>query len=64
VEKRRFVRSSFDSDDISPLERAALVRREANALRAEAAEIAARARRILASAYRTALREKRDRPAS
>jgi hypothetical protein len=54
------VKSSFDSDDISPLECTALMRREANALRAEAAEIAARARRILASAYRAALRKKRD----
>jgi hypothetical protein len=62
VEKRRFVKSSFDSGDISPRERARQVRREAQALRAETAEILARITRIRVAAYRAALRKKRYRP--
>jgi hypothetical protein len=63
VEKRLIVKSSFDFDDISA-EQKRLRRRETQARGAEAAEIAARARRILAAADRAALREKRDRPTS
>jgi hypothetical protein len=55
------VKSPFDSDDISA-EQKRFMRRQARAQRAEAAEITARFRRILASTYRGALREKRDPP--
>jgi hypothetical protein len=53
------MKSPFGSDDISG---ARLKRREAQALRAETAEILARIRRIRAAAYRAALREKREAP--
>jgi len=55
------MKSPFDSDGISAEQRR-LMRRQARAQHAEAAEIAARFRRILASVYRGALREKRDPP--